>query len=160
MTKWAFHPRFLCGCCKAGAFAGIVTVLVVGLANINRDHHNTWRKLCQGRARFTWVCRVGVDSLVRHVEGKPKECTEQGSSVLTSAVIHTQVETHELTRCTWGSDIRAEEQSLGPLGGTDSHLHRWHHEDTLIHPHWGGWSQFPRRHSVKLSLWCHISLYC
>ena len=85
-----------------------------------------------------------MDTLVRHVRRKPKERTEQGSSMLTSAVIHTQVETHELNRLIWGSDFRAEGESVGHLGGSDSCLHRWHHEDTLINSHWGDWSQFPR----------------
>ena len=84
-----------------------------------------------------------LDTLVRHGRGKPKERTKQGSSMLASAVIHTQVETHELSRPTWGSDIRAEGESVGRLGGSDSCLHRRHCEDTLIHPTEGTCHSFP-----------------
>ena len=85
-----------------------------------------------------------MDTLVRHVRGKPKEHTEQGSSVLISVVIHLTRGSSWINQTYLKVRHRAEEESVVPLCGSDSHLHRWHREDTLISPHWGDWSQFPR----------------
>lgn len=58
-------------------------------------------------------------------EESPKNAIEQGSSMLTSAVIHTYGNSDIWEYISSeGSDFRVEGESVGRSGGSDSHLHR------------------------------------